>query len=174
VDHVGWNTTLHNGRWKPTFPNARYVFPRAEEEYYSSPASHNEVNIPSLGVYEDSVYPIIEAGLAQRIGPEGGQYLDNFEFVPTKGHSIGHMSIRLTSKGDEAIFGGDIMHHPTQIHRPDWNTVFCEYGDGALRARREIVDALAKRKAIYFSTHFPGSSAGYVGHKGQGFTWTYA
>jgi glyoxylase-like metal-dependent hydrolase (beta-lactamase superfamily II) len=28
VDHVGWNTMLRDGRWKPTFPNARYVFPR--------------------------------------------------------------------------------------------------------------------------------------------------
>ena len=26
VDHVGWNTRLENGRWVPTFPNARYVF----------------------------------------------------------------------------------------------------------------------------------------------------
>ena len=26
VDHVGWNTRLENGRWLPTFPNARYVF----------------------------------------------------------------------------------------------------------------------------------------------------
>jgi glyoxylase-like metal-dependent hydrolase (beta-lactamase superfamily II) len=25
-DHVGWNTRLENGRWVPTFPNARYVF----------------------------------------------------------------------------------------------------------------------------------------------------
>src|SRR3981081_3316161 len=26
VDHVGQNTRLENGRWVPTFPNARYVF----------------------------------------------------------------------------------------------------------------------------------------------------
>src|SRR3546814_6871598 len=26
VDHVGWNTRLVNGRWVPTFPNARYLF----------------------------------------------------------------------------------------------------------------------------------------------------
>jgi len=25
-DHVGWNTRLENGRWVPTFSNARYVF----------------------------------------------------------------------------------------------------------------------------------------------------
>ncbi len=26
ADHVGWNTRLENGRWVPTFPNARYLF----------------------------------------------------------------------------------------------------------------------------------------------------
>ena len=26
VDHVGWNTRLAEGRWVPTFPNARYVW----------------------------------------------------------------------------------------------------------------------------------------------------
>ena len=26
VDHVGWNTTLVDGQWVPTFPKARYVF----------------------------------------------------------------------------------------------------------------------------------------------------
>src|SRR5260370_41793726 len=25
VDHVGWNTTLVDGRWTPTFPRARYL-----------------------------------------------------------------------------------------------------------------------------------------------------
>ncbi len=28
-DHVGWNTKLENGKWVPTFQNARYVFSQA-------------------------------------------------------------------------------------------------------------------------------------------------
>src|SRR4029453_8006044 len=28
VDHVGWNTSLVDGKWVPTFKNARYVFGR--------------------------------------------------------------------------------------------------------------------------------------------------
>jgi glyoxylase-like metal-dependent hydrolase (beta-lactamase superfamily II) len=30
VDHVGWNTMLVDGRWVPTFPNARYLFAKEE------------------------------------------------------------------------------------------------------------------------------------------------
>ena len=32
VDHVGWNTQLIDGRWVPTFPNAKYIFARTEYE----------------------------------------------------------------------------------------------------------------------------------------------
>ena len=35
VDHVGWNTRLENGRWVPTFPNARYVFGKSEFDYWT-------------------------------------------------------------------------------------------------------------------------------------------
>jgi len=34
ADHVGWNTRLLDGRWVPTFPNARYLFAREEWEYW--------------------------------------------------------------------------------------------------------------------------------------------
>lgn len=83
VDHSGWNTRFEDGKWVPTFPNARYVFPRTECDYYASPASHNEANIPSSGVYEDSIAPVLEAGLVDFIEPAGGRYLDLFEFIPT-------------------------------------------------------------------------------------------
>src|SRR5580704_5982967 len=34
VDHVGWNTMLEDGKWVPTFPNARYLIGRAEHEHW--------------------------------------------------------------------------------------------------------------------------------------------
>src|SRR5262245_41670092 len=35
-DHVGWNTRLLDGRWVPTFPNARYVMARREYEFWDA------------------------------------------------------------------------------------------------------------------------------------------
>ena len=34
VDHVGWNTRLLDGRWVPTFPNARYLMGREEYRHF--------------------------------------------------------------------------------------------------------------------------------------------
>ncbi|MBB4289248.1 glyoxylase-like metal-dependent hydrolase (beta-lactamase superfamily II) [Rhizobium leguminosarum] len=173
VDHSGWNTVLQDGKWVPTFKNARYIFPRVEQEYYSSTASHNDVNIPSSGVYEDSVWPVIDAGIADFIDSEGGTFLDRFTFLPTPGHSIGHMSVLLEADNESAIFAGDVMHHPIQVERPDFNTVFCEFLDLAAQSRRRVLELTADKHAMYFSTHFPGSSAGYVTRDGEKFRWSY-
>lgn len=173
VDHSGWNTVLQDGKWVPTFKNARYIFPRVEQEYYSSTASHNDVNIPSSGVYEDSVWPVIDAGIADFIDSEGGTFLDRFTFLPTPGHSIGHMSVLLEADNELAIFAGDVMHHPIQVERPDFNTVFCEFLDLAAQSRRRVLELTADKHAMYFSTHFPGSSAGYVTRDGEKFRWSY-
>lgn len=174
VDHSGWNTVLHDGRWIPTFPNARYVFPRREAEYYGSSVSHNAVNVPSRGVFEDSVLPVMEAGLVDFIEPDGGDNLDHFTFIPTPGHSIGHLSIRLSSGNETAIFGGDVLHHPIQVLRPHLNTVFCEFPADAAASRERILQTLADDNALYCATHFAGSSAGYVKREDHGYTWSYA
>ena len=64
VDHVGWNTKLVDGRWIPTFPNAKYIFSRNEYELWESRHENGEA-VPVPLVYEDSVLPIVEAGSAQ-------------------------------------------------------------------------------------------------------------
>jgi hypothetical protein len=36
ADHVGWNTRLEAGTWVPTFPNATYLLPRADHDYFAA------------------------------------------------------------------------------------------------------------------------------------------
>src|SRR5579864_5719821 len=62
VDHVGWNTRLENGRWLPTFPNARYVFSEQEVAYWT--AQHAKDPIACIA---DSVLPILDAKKADLV-----------------------------------------------------------------------------------------------------------
>jgi glyoxylase-like metal-dependent hydrolase (beta-lactamase superfamily II) len=39
-DHVGWNTQLVDRTWVPTFPNARYLFARADFDYWNPDNGH--------------------------------------------------------------------------------------------------------------------------------------
>ncbi|MGI4855907.1 MAG: MBL fold metallo-hydrolase [Janthinobacterium lividum] len=168
VDHVGWNT-IHNGaRWTPTFPNARYVFSGAEYRFY---ADADHVHTPSKGVFEDSVQPIVDAGQARLIDAGQPSPVEGFTFHRTKGHSFDHLSISLTSQGEHALFAGDVMHHPVQVAQPGWNSVFCEFQDDARTSRLWALNHAADHRATFFSSHFPGTSAGAVERTASGFVW---
>src|SRR5476651_17528 len=174
VDHVGWNTRLDNGRWVPTFPNARYVFSRVEREFFDTPAGESR-----RMVFDDSVLPVIDAGLADEVGPEGGDYLPGIRFHPTPGHSAGHMSIEIESAGAHALFSGDVWHHPIQVYRPAWSSVFCADKHRATVSRRWVLGRAVETGATVFTPHFAGTSAGVVdvvdvsAQSNGGFAWRF-
>jgi glyoxylase-like metal-dependent hydrolase (beta-lactamase superfamily II) len=85
ADHCGWNTRLVDGRWVPTFPSARHVFSKAEQERWHGPAGCEGFN---AGVYQDSVLPVVESGQAVIVDGEAA-IGDGLTFHPTPGHSVG-------------------------------------------------------------------------------------
>jgi glyoxylase-like metal-dependent hydrolase (beta-lactamase superfamily II) len=58
-DHVGWNTRLDNGKWVPTFRNARYVFGRRDFEYFKTDPAGEALH---SAAFVDSIVPVMEAG----------------------------------------------------------------------------------------------------------------
>jgi glyoxylase-like metal-dependent hydrolase (beta-lactamase superfamily II) len=170
-DHVGWNTHLEGGVWRPTFANARYVFAEPELAVSQSEAFRTGY---AAGVYEDSILPVLEAGLVQLVGPEGGEIVEHLRFIPTPGHTAGHMSIELNVQGQRALFTGDVMHNPIQVFQPQWNSVFCDLQDRARESRRWVLDYAAEHEALLLTAHFPRSSAGYVRRHGEQFEWRFA
>jgi glyoxylase-like metal-dependent hydrolase (beta-lactamase superfamily II) len=170
IDHCGWNTRLVDGRWVPTFPNAKYVFSKTEYEHWRCATRQGGVN---AGVYEDSVLPVMESGQAVLVdgADEAGGSLT---FHPTPGHTAGHVAIRLQSGDRHAVFSGDIMHQPLQVFRPEWNSAFCEDGDRARRSRWWLLEHAAETDATVFTAHFASSSAGRVTRIGNRFDWCFA
>ena len=185
MDHVGWNTRYADGRWAPTFPNAKYVFSRSEQRYNASLSGHKPApdlppltlgkpaRVPGSGVYDQSVAPIIESGLAKLIDVDGSEALDGISFLPTPGHSVDHASIRLHSAGQEALFLGDVMHHPLQVYRPDLRSVYCEFPEASRASRQWILSYASENHALCFSSHFAESSAGYISRGINGFQWQF-
>ena len=172
-DHVGWNTRLENGRWAPTFPNARYIMSRLEQERLARIVDRDGPDAPKTAFYADSVLPVIEAGLASFVDAGGGEPLEGFSFYPTPGHSTNHMSIGLRSNGAYGLFAGDVMHHPIQVYRPDWSSVFSEDKEHGRKSRDWALNHMADTGALVFSSHFPVSSAGRVARTPEGFDWTF-
>ena len=114
VDHVGWNTMLVNGKWIPTFPNARYLMGKKEYEYWDKADSDKAAEDLNQGVMGDSVRPVFDAGLVDLVEMDH-RVCDEVFLEPTTGHTPGHVSIHIRSEGQEALITGDSIHHPCQI-----------------------------------------------------------
>jgi len=170
TDHVGWNTRWLDGRWVPSFPNATYVFPRRGHDYFSSAEGRAR---PNYGMYEDSILPVIAAGQARMISPEGEEVLPGIRYLPTPGHSVDHMSISLVSQGREALFAGDIMHSPIQVHAPSLSSMFCADPLQARHSRERVLDHCAEHDVLYFSSHFAETSAGRIARVDGGYLWNF-
>jgi glyoxylase-like metal-dependent hydrolase (beta-lactamase superfamily II) len=168
VDHVGWNTFREGERWVPVFPNATYVFARREREYFDTGSG-----AARRMVFEDSVLPLFDAGLVHEVPDGGDQILDGIRFMPTPGHSAGHMAISITSQGETALFSGDVMHSPVQVYRPEWCSAFCLDPVQAGVSRRSLLDLAVETGTTVFPAHFPEGSAGKVVRGADGLTWQY-
>jgi len=163
VDHVGWNTMLVDGRWVPTFPNARYLFGRKEWAHWAG-----EPEGPDREVRNDSVRPILEAGLAELV--ESDQRITPDVFLePTPGHTPGHVSVRISSQGEEAVITGDLMHHPVQCAEVAWASRFDVDPEAARRTRRAFLERYAGRPVLVLGTHFAAPTGGRLVRDGAAF-----
>ncbi|HWQ31924.1 MAG TPA: MBL fold metallo-hydrolase [Blastocatellia bacterium] len=166
VDHVGWNTMLSGDRWVPTFPHARYLFARREWDYWSQQPSH-----PEGDVMGDSVRPVIEAGLCELVEMDH-RLTDEVWLEPTPGHTPGHVSVRISSEGREAVITGDLMHHPVQCAEPDWASNYDADPAAARQTRREFLARYADGPVLVLGTHFATPSAGHI--VSEGAVWRLA
>jgi glyoxylase-like metal-dependent hydrolase (beta-lactamase superfamily II) len=177
LDHVGMNTLLVDGAFKPTFPNARYLFAREEFDFWKSEYDRPEVNPDTLAkpfekmratfhktqknVHDQSVQPVFDAGLAELVDipcePVAGVRL-----IPTPGHTPGHISIEISSRGQRAIITGDSFHHPCQIARADWGTFADIDRNRGAATRAEMLAAIAGTDTLLIGSHFSAPTGGTI------------
>ncbi|GID59927.1 MBL fold metallo-hydrolase [Actinoplanes couchii] len=169
IDHVGWNTHLHDREWVPTFPNATYLMPRADFDFWN-PANDSPTVLGrgNQNVFEDSVVPVHQAG--QTLLWEGVHRIDgNLLLEAAPGHTPGSSVLTLTSGTDRALFVGDLMHSPVQVLEPDANSCFCEDPAAAAATRRRLLGWAADHNALVVPAHFPGAGALEVTRDGDRF-----
>ena len=161
VDHVGWNTRLVDGAWRPTFTEARYLLSRKEWEHWSAdPEAGNQQ------VLADSVRPLFDADLVDLVA-EDHEVDACMRFEPTPGHTPGHVAVRISSRGEQAVITGDLVHHPVQFARPDWVPSVDSDPALATRTRKDFMERYADTPTLVIGTHFAGPTAGHLVRDGQ-------
>jgi glyoxylase-like metal-dependent hydrolase (beta-lactamase superfamily II) len=171
-DHVGWNTRLQDGRWIPTFPNARYLFTRPDVEYFGA---HRDE--PFHGeAFEDSVLPIMEAGQADIVEPGHSLEIelgDGLWMEGAPGHSPGSCIIHVRSQGAHGIFSGDVFHHPIEVMRPSLRFFADLDPELTARTRTRLFEKYVDTDTRFFPAHFLSPTVGRIRSRGETFAYEF-
>ena len=161
IDHTGWNTRLQDGRWVPTFPNARYLFNKREWEHWQ-----DAQDAMDQAVVRQNLLPIIEAGRVAWVDNAWGLD-DEVTLVPTPGHTPGHCSVQLRSNGQTAMITGDMMVHPVQIAEPQWSQRADTDKALAIATRTRFINQHCDTDTLILGTHFNTPTGVYIVSAGE-------
>ncbi len=164
TDHVGWDAQLEDDGWVPTFRNARHMF--AQPEYAAFMAT--KAQPASRPLWEDSIEPVVLAGLVD-IVPADHQVSPEVRLEPSHGHTPGHVSVRVDSQGQSAVFIGDAMHSPVQALFPELRCALGGPEEASRKARLAILERYADTGIPLFGAHFGAPCGGLVHRDGASY-----
>lgn len=152
ADHCGWNTRREADEVVPTFPNARYFVQAGEYEVAMHP------NERTRGTYfAENFEPLARSGQLELVDGER-QVIPGVHFLPTPGHTADHASLVVSSKGETAIYTGDLVHHAVQVERPAWIAAFDVLPLVTLETKKRLAERAIRERALLICVHnaFPG------------------
>lgn len=159
IDHVGWNTVEdESGKTSIFFPRARWIVQQVEWDHWMRPEFTAD---PANAHLVQCVAPVMEAGRVDLV--TGEKPLDeHITFVPSPGHTPGHVAIGIYSQGERAIIIGDASHHPAQLDHPDWSPAFDTDPILSARTRDRLFDEAAADGRLWLAGHWHHPGIGRI------------
>jgi glyoxylase-like metal-dependent hydrolase (beta-lactamase superfamily II) len=149
-DHTGWN--IDRGSGAAQFPNARYLVPRGDWDHYRAAVP------PSVSFTRD-VAALEGLGVLELID-DGHALSPSLAALHTPGHTPGHMTIVVESRGDQAYVLGDAFLTPIDVARPDWVTSWDWSAPEVRQTRRQLIERLESTNAVIAASHLPAPGLG--------------
>jgi glyoxylase-like metal-dependent hydrolase (beta-lactamase superfamily II) len=155
LDHIGWNTRPGpDGKPVVTFPNAQYLFHKADWDHFTSDRILNRADPasrPAL-VADTCLFPVQQAGQMELVSSDQ-QVTDELRILHTPGHTPGSVSILLESAGQSAIFIGDAAHLCAQLTEYEWSPLGDLDRTVSPCSREKIVNEAVARNALVAGPH---------------------
>jgi glyoxylase-like metal-dependent hydrolase (beta-lactamase superfamily II) len=154
-DHAGGNTLGVNGELQPAFPKARYVIQRGE---YDDAVRANERTRASYR--PENITPPAMTTRWEFVEGET-ELLPGVSVIVTTGHTQHHQSIKIESKGQVALFLGDVI--PTVSHLPlPYIMGYDLYPLQTLETKRWLLKQACEERWLLVFEHDPKVQMGYV------------
>lgn len=149
-DHTGWNLERETGG--PRFPNARYLAPRGDWDHYREQS-------PPPDSFTRDVVPLERLGALELI--EGEHTISSsLVTLHTPGHTPGHMTVVVSSGGEEAYILGDTFLTPIDVAEPEWVTTWDWAAEPVRATRRMLIERIEATNAVVGASHLAGPGLG--------------
>jgi len=153
---------------KAVFPNATIYAHEREADYWLNPANEKTVPADKKENYLGTVKNV-KAALAPYQAKKAfktfkdGDVIQGFEVINTQGHTPGHHSFRLKSKGQQIVFVGDIVHsHSLQFDAPKTGVDFDVNSEQAINTRLKMFAEISNKQQWVAAPHLPFPGIGHV------------
>lgn len=159
----------------PRFPNAEYVMAGTEWDFWMTDKA--KASLPEMFhnfiIGAQNRLPRI-AEKTRRIKP-GEEVAAGIVALDTPGHTQGHISVAVSSKGKTLLVTADTMTHPfISFAHPGWWPRTDMDNEMAEKSRRKMLDMAAadKHLTLVYHVSFPG--LGHVARAGEAYRWVPA
>ncbi len=163
TDHYNGATRLEDGRYVPTYPNARYYLGRADWDELDASGWLRDPGATA----SRTLTPLMEQGILELV--DGDRDIGpGVRLVSAPGETPAHQLVRMESAGQVLYCLGDLYHHPVEVEQPTWMQVGIDR-DATIRSRAAFAEAALAENALLIATHIPGP--GRLTRTPDGVTW---
>lgn len=158
---------------KRVFPNATLYVAQAEAGYWLSNKTEQQAPQDKQGMFKlarDTVAPYQAANKFKTFTDR--LPINEVQLMASPGHTPGHMSFLVNSKGNSLLIWGDIIHsHAIQFAQPEVAIEYDSDSEQAIASRKKILAYATKNKLWVAGAHLPFPGLGHVRAEDKGYRW---
>ena len=169
-DHVGGLSA--NGQ--RVFPNATLHADKRDSDFWLSQANLDKAPDAMKGFFQGamaSVNPYVAAGKYQPFEADG-EPVPGIRTIASPGHTAGHTSYLVESKGQQLLVVGDLVHvAAVQFADPGVTIAFDTDAKAAAASRETVFKLAAKDGALVGAAHLQFPGLGHLRAAGKSWQW---
>jgi len=169
-DHIGG--LIKDGQL--VFVNAIVRADKAESDFWLSQANFDKSPEAMKGAFKSAMAMLSPYVAAGHFKPFEGETVlaPGITAAPSHGHTPGHSSYVVESKGQKLVLIGDLVHvGAVQFSDPYATMTFDSDSKSAEAERKKIFTVAAQQGFLLGAAHLPFPGIGHVAAAGKGFLW---
>ncbi|MGO4377570.1 MBL fold metallo-hydrolase [Pseudoduganella sp. RAF19] len=167
-DHVGGLGALN----KPAFPNAVVRVDKRDADYWLSKQEQEKAPADAKGFFQGAMDSVAAYASAGKFKPFEGstQLVPGVRASSSYGHTPGHTTYVVESKGQKLVLMGDLLHSAeVQFEDPTVTIAFDTDNKAALAQRQAAFAEAAKQGYLFGAAHLPFPALGHIRAHGKGY-----